>query len=272
MRSRLIALAFVVVATLIAPGLLWASDDPPPTDGPAGHATPATGPPPATTGVTTPTAASATSPTTPAAPTTAPPPEPAPAQPATVAASPPPVAAAEHATVRAAAKTVSAHTAGSQSVTIKNFEFAPRSITVNVGDSIAWTNQDDVAHTATASDGSFDTGNLSKGQSGSHTFDTPGTYAYICSIHPSMKGTVVVRAAAATGSTSSSSGSSGTAGSGSSSTGSSGSSGSSGASTASASGSSASLPQTGLESGAVLALGALLLGAGVLLRRRLRAG
>jgi plastocyanin len=88
--------------------------------------------------------------------------------------------------------------AAATGVTIKNFLFAPRAITVHVGDSVSWTNQDSAPHTATANDGSFDTGQLAKGKSGSHTFTKAGTFAYICSIHPSMKGTVTVAAAVAT--------------------------------------------------------------------------
>lgn len=78
-------------------------------------------------------------------------------------------------------------------VEIRNFAFAQREITVNVGDTVTWTNQDNVRHTATADDGSFDTGLLAKGESGSVTFDTPGIYTYHCSPHPNMQGTVEVR-------------------------------------------------------------------------------
>jgi len=259
MRSRLIALAFVVVATLIAPGLLWAADDPPPTDGPVGQTTPATTPAPDPAPVTTSTTPAAAQP---------PPGAPAPAP------QPQPQAQAKHHTsrVRTASKPATARAAGSQSVTIKDFAFGPKTVTLTAGDTVSWTNQDKVAHTATAGDGSFDTGNLSQGQSGSHTFDTAGSFAYICSIHPNMKGTIVVKAASTSGS-STSSGPSGSAGSSSSGSGSSRSSGSGSSGTSGSSGSSASLPQTGLEAGAVAALGALLLLAGFVLRRRLtRAG
>jgi LPXTG-motif cell wall-anchored protein len=96
--------------------------------------------------------------------------------------------------------------AGAGSVSIKDFSFGPSSITVHVGDTVSWSNTGASEHTATASNGSFDTGILKKGQSGSHTFNTAGTFSYICSVHPFMKGTVVVEAAAgsSTGSTSSS--------------------------------------------------------------------
>ena len=138
-------------------------------------------------------------------------------------------------------------------VTIHNFAFGPSSIVVNVGDTVTWTNQDGVAHTATARDGSFDTGNIGPSRSGSHTFTTAGTFAYVCSIHPFMHGTVVVRGA-----------SSGTSGSGSR-TGSASTStpataaaspGSAGSAAAPAGSAAAQLPRTGFELGAVIAIAA----------------
>lgn len=77
-------------------------------------------------------------------------------------------------------------------VEIKNFAFNPSTITIKVGDTVRWTNKDSVAHTATANDGSFDTGYLSYGQSKSITFSKSGTYDYYCIPHPWMKGKVIV--------------------------------------------------------------------------------
>jgi plastocyanin len=88
--------------------------------------------------------------------------------------------------------------AADESVTIAGFAFDPATVTVNVGDSVTWTNQDSTAHTATAGDGSFDTGSIGAGQTATVTFDSAGTFAYVCSIHPQMAGTVTVQAAAAT--------------------------------------------------------------------------
>ena len=65
-----------------------------------------------------------------------------------------------------------------------------------MGDTVTWSNAGPTPHSATASDGSFDTGILDKGGSGSHTFTQAGTFAYICTPHPYMKGTVVVQASA----------------------------------------------------------------------------
>ena len=78
------------------------------------------------------------------------------------------------------------------SVEIVDFAFTPGTIEVAAGTTVTWTNSDSAPHTATADDGSFDTGTLQPGESGSVTFDTPGTYTYVCSIHPNMTGTVVV--------------------------------------------------------------------------------
>ena len=76
---------------------------------------------------------------------------------------------------------------------IKGFAFSPESITVKVGDSVTWTNQDGTTHTVTSSDGSFGSKNLDQGQTFTATFDKAGTFAYICSIHSFMTGTVVVQ-------------------------------------------------------------------------------
>ena len=79
-------------------------------------------------------------------------------------------------------------------MTISDFQFTPATITIHVGDTVTWTNHGPSAHTATANNGSFNTGVLQKGHSASHTFTTAGTFAYICQIHPFMHGTVVVLA------------------------------------------------------------------------------
>ena len=83
--------------------------------------------------------------------------------------------------------------AASRSVAISGFAFAPASLTINVGDRVTWRNSDSVTHTATA--GAFDTGDIDPGTSASVRFTKPGTYRYICTPHPSMKGTIRVLAA-----------------------------------------------------------------------------
>jgi plastocyanin len=85
--------------------------------------------------------------------------------------------------------------AADTTVSIENFAFSPAAISVQAGDTVTWVNNDTVAHTATATDGSFDTGSIAPGSSASITFSTAGTFSYICSIHPSMSGSVDVAAA-----------------------------------------------------------------------------
>jgi plastocyanin len=89
--------------------------------------------------------------------------------------------------------------AADESVAIAGFAFDPAAVTVSVGDSVTWTNGDGVGHTATADGGSFDTGTIGGGGSDSVTFSTAGTFAYHCTIHPAMTGTITVQAAAGGG-------------------------------------------------------------------------
>jgi LPXTG-motif cell wall-anchored protein len=156
----------------------------------------------------------------------------------------------------------SAKASSSASVTISDFEFTPDTVTVNEGDTVTWTNDGPSVHTATADDGSFDTGSLRKGESGSATFTQAGTITYICQPHPFMKGKIVVQAASAGGS-GSGSGSSGGSG-----TGSTDDSGSGGAVAGDESSSGSGLPNTGLDVLSIALLGLATLGLGVLIRRR----
>jgi len=82
-------------------------------------------------------------------------------------------------------------------VAIADFAFAPATLTITAGDTVTWTNEDAVVHTATSVDGAFDSGDLAEGASYSLTFTTPGTYDYLCTPHPSMTGRIVVVAAPA---------------------------------------------------------------------------
>lgn len=82
---------------------------------------------------------------------------------------------------------------GAVAIVIKDFAFTPASIEVPAGTVITFNNQDSTAHTATAQDGSFNSGNLNPGESYSITLDKPGTYVYNCSYHPNMTGTIVVK-------------------------------------------------------------------------------
>lgn len=95
-----------------------------------------------------------------------------------------------------------AHAAADPAASIVDFSFSPQTITIHVGDTVTWTNSGQQPHSATADDHSFDTGILRHGQSGSHTFTKAGTFSYFCIVHPYMKGTIVVQAAATTPSSS----------------------------------------------------------------------
>lgn len=80
-----------------------------------------------------------------------------------------------------------------KSITISNFSFSPATITVKAGDKVTITNNDSAPHTVTADDGSFDSGTIQPGATGTVTLSKAGTVTYHCSIHPSMKGTIVVQ-------------------------------------------------------------------------------
>jgi plastocyanin len=80
-----------------------------------------------------------------------------------------------------------------RTVVIQGFSFKPAHITVKRGTRVTWINRDMTKHTATASNGAFDSGVLRPGQSYSHTFKTAGrTNKYHCEIHPFMRGSVTV--------------------------------------------------------------------------------
>jgi len=80
-----------------------------------------------------------------------------------------------------------------QTVDIKNFAFAPSTLTVKVGTTVTWINKDADAHTVTSQQhGPLKSAPLSTGNSYSYTFTTPGTYNYLCTIHPFMTATVTV--------------------------------------------------------------------------------
>lgn len=78
-------------------------------------------------------------------------------------------------------------------VTIRDFAFEPPTVEIAAGATVVWRNAGNAPHTATASDGAFDTGRIDPGQEATVTFDTAGSFAYRCAFHPNMKGTIVVR-------------------------------------------------------------------------------
>ena len=76
---------------------------------------------------------------------------------------------------------------------IANFSFRPTPLTVGAGTRVVFSNDDGTAHTATQNGGGFDTGRIKPGKAAAVTFKRPGTYLFHCSIHPFMKGKIVVR-------------------------------------------------------------------------------
>jgi len=83
--------------------------------------------------------------------------------------------------------------AGETSVKIDNFTFSPASLTIHAGETVRWTNHDDLPHNVVSEDKSFKSKTLDTDENFSFTFSKPGTYTYYCSIHPRMTGKVVVQ-------------------------------------------------------------------------------
>lgn len=90
---------------------------------------------------------------------------------------------------------VAAHASASSpvAVDIKEFTFAPTTLTVRVGTTVMWTNHDEEPHTVTSATGAFRSTGLSNEETFSQTFTHPDTYQYFCALHPHMKATVVVK-------------------------------------------------------------------------------
>jgi plastocyanin len=204
------------------------------------------------------------------APTTAPPPQVPPVD----STSPPDDATAPAPSPPAVSSTL-VSAAGSTSVSILDgnsqsaFRFSPSSITVGAGETVTWTNNGSAPEGHDISGSGLGSGTLHTGQSYSHTFASPGTFSYFCSIHPFMKGTVTVQAASSSGggaggpndqTATPPTGTSPTAPG----------SESAAVTSAGAAGSATELPTTGMPLLPLLAAGVGLLSAGALLRRRTR--
>jgi plastocyanin len=79
-----------------------------------------------------------------------------------------------------------------EKVSIVEFTYNPDPVVIEEGGKVIWVNRDSAPHTATADDGSFDTGTIETDKLKSESFKQPGTYTYFCEIHPDMHGTVEV--------------------------------------------------------------------------------
>ncbi|MGE5142847.1 MAG: cupredoxin family copper-binding protein [Acidobacteriota bacterium] len=84
-----------------------------------------------------------------------------------------------------------AHAAG-HTVTMDGVKFEPATITVAPGDTVTWINKDPFPHTATAA-GVFDSREIAPGKSWKWTARKAGVYDYVCTLHPTMKGTITVQ-------------------------------------------------------------------------------
>jgi len=79
-------------------------------------------------------------------------------------------------------------------VVIDNFSFSPKTTVVPIGATVTWTNHDNVPHVIMSDDDQFNKSPVLKtGQSFSNAFATAGTYSYFCSIHPRMRGKIIVK-------------------------------------------------------------------------------
>ncbi len=92
-------------------------------------------------------------------------------------------------------KKSSTTTTGGPGVVMQNIQFDPKAVSVKVGNTVTWSNNESVQHDVTADDGSFKSGpagGMKQGDNYEHTFDKAGSFAYKCTIHPNMTGTVEV--------------------------------------------------------------------------------
>ena len=84
---------------------------------------------------------------------------------------------------------------GGSGVVMQNIQFDPSSVSVKAGNTVTWTNNESVQHDVTADDGSFKSGQaggMKQGDKYEHKFGKAGSFAYKCTIHPNMTGTVEV--------------------------------------------------------------------------------
>jgi plastocyanin len=81
----------------------------------------------------------------------------------------------------------------SETIVVKDFMFQPMSSTIKAGTKVTWLNKDDEPHTVVGDNGLFRSAAMDTNESFSFEFDQPGTYHFVCSIHPSMVGTIVVQ-------------------------------------------------------------------------------
>jgi plastocyanin len=100
----------------------------------------------------------------------------------------------DHASDLRAMPAADANTAeDANTISIKDFHFSPMSLAVPAGTMVTWKNLDGEPHTVVSIEGVFRSGGLDQDDSFTFKFDKPGTYKFVCSIHPQMLGTIVVK-------------------------------------------------------------------------------
>jgi len=82
---------------------------------------------------------------------------------------------------------------GTHTIVIAGMKFVPETLTVKAGDTVIWVNKDFFPHTATAQDRSFDSGDIATDKSWKYVATKTGTFSYICTLHPTMKATLIVK-------------------------------------------------------------------------------
>jgi plastocyanin len=100
--------------------------------------------------------------------------------------------AAPAATPTTAPQSTPVTTGGEVKIDIQNFKFSPDTVTIKVGQTVTWTNQDSATHSVVALDGSWKSESLGNGAIYSRTFDTAGTFEYRCGFHANMLGKIIV--------------------------------------------------------------------------------
>lgn len=77
-------------------------------------------------------------------------------------------------------------------VHLKNYKYAPAVVRIKPGETVEWINDDNDAHTVDSTTKAFDSGGLDQNDTFTHAFTSAGSFAYFCSLHPYMKGVVIV--------------------------------------------------------------------------------
>ena len=92
-----------------------------------------------------------------------------------------------------AAPALAASAMAPNTVIMKNFDFSPMVLTVKAGTTVTWMNLDEEPHTVVSPDGIFRSHALDENDTFAFTFKNPGTYRYVCSIHPKMMAEIIVQ-------------------------------------------------------------------------------